>query len=592
MEQSPKFYLKISNVSQYGEPLYDDILNSDLPQEEKVKQIQMRGQEYRDEADRQKLKDYGRIGLGGLVSAASFHPILNVPYVGTGIGGAMYDTGMGIMEGDTLPELAKRAGRGFVIGETVGAIPYVGKAASKTKAGQAVLNSAPVKAIGEGANNLTNKLLENENVLRGYRTLNNALSQDVKWGVNPFKNTREVLPNFIGEEAANVDKGLLQKAKNLFAQGLDNESIRQQTGWFKGVDGKWRYEIPYGELYKHPEFTEWSDIYGRGLKSYSIKLKDLYNNPELYKNYPDFAEKTVYFDKMPKTTRGSTDYEDIFINQDLLPIENPKYIEELNRIKNTEEYINFDKLRTQFNNNQISYEEFAPLEDAFNNSVVGDRYNDLLWDDVSGLPQYLQKGDEEKLRSTLIHELQHNIQNKEGFAVGGGPIDGDDYMKLAGEVEARLAAARSLLRKQGELQEISPLTNGLGGYDVAPEQQIVKFDHNGSDLYDKLVDNDEFDYNKVMERVNKMRNPKPIEEGLKNEGKVVIMKGSEPFTKDEINPKITELTKQMSKDEIEKGYVIRYIDDYAYHLKYNKNGNHEMGKYKIDERLYDEHRQK
>lgn len=309
-------------------------------------------------------------------------------------------------------------------------------------------------------------------------------------GLRPRATTAEGQYNFIGENAQKADKVALNNAQKLFNEGVDNESIRQQTGWFKGVDGKWRYEIPYGELYEHPELTEWSDIYNRGSKSYSVKLKDLYDSPELYKNYPELGEMSVYFDKMPNAN-GVTDYESIAINQDLLPIENPKYMEELNKIKNTDEYKKFNNIREKFNNNEISYDEFEPIEEAFNNSALGDRYNDLLWDDVKELPRYLQKGNEEKLRKTLIHEIQHNIQNKEGFAVGGDPSATEDYMKLAGEVEARLAARRSLMRKPEELTEFSPLTNGLGGYDVAPEQQIVKFDHNDSNLYDKLINNDD-----------------------------------------------------------------------------------------------------
>ena len=117
------------------------------------------------------------------------------------------------------------------------------------------------------------------------------------------------------------------------------------------------------------------------------------------------------------------------------------------------------------------------MEEAFNNSPIGDKYNDLIWDDVENLPQYIQKGNEEKLRRTLIHEIQHNIQNKEGFATGAGLGD-PNYFKNAGEVEARLAARRSMLRKPGELKEISPF-EGLGGYDVSPEKQIVEFRNNG-----------------------------------------------------------------------------------------------------------------
>jgi hypothetical protein len=81
-------------------------------------------------------KNMFRIGLGSALSGASAHPILNVPYVGTGLGGALYELGQGITEGDKLPELAKRTGTGFAIGETVGAIPYAGKYANKLSGGK------------------------------------------------------------------------------------------------------------------------------------------------------------------------------------------------------------------------------------------------------------------------------------------------------------------------------------------------------------------------------------------------------------------------------------------------------------------------
>lgn len=82
------------------------------------------------------LKNMGRIGLGSVLSGASAHPVFNIPYIGTGLGGALYELGQGITEGDKLPELAKRTGAGFAIGETVGAIPYVGKGANKLSGGK------------------------------------------------------------------------------------------------------------------------------------------------------------------------------------------------------------------------------------------------------------------------------------------------------------------------------------------------------------------------------------------------------------------------------------------------------------------------
>jgi hypothetical protein len=81
-------------------------------------------------------KNTGRIWLGSALSGASAHPVFNIPYVGTGLGGALYELGQGITEGDKLPELAKRTGAGFAIGETVGAIPYAGKYANKLSGGK------------------------------------------------------------------------------------------------------------------------------------------------------------------------------------------------------------------------------------------------------------------------------------------------------------------------------------------------------------------------------------------------------------------------------------------------------------------------
>lgn len=103
------------------------------------------------EIDRQNRNANLRIGLGVTMQGVSALPVFNIPYVGTGIGGALFDAGGAIMEGKSGKDIAKKAGEGFIIGETVGALPYVGKYAGKTKAGQAAL---------KGVSNATQKLLE------------------------------------------------------------------------------------------------------------------------------------------------------------------------------------------------------------------------------------------------------------------------------------------------------------------------------------------------------------------------------------------------------------------------------------------------
>lgn len=63
------------------------------------------------EIEADNLKNMGRIALGSILSGASMHPIFNIPYVGTGLGGAMYDAGQAIVEGDKLGDIAKSGAR-------------------------------------------------------------------------------------------------------------------------------------------------------------------------------------------------------------------------------------------------------------------------------------------------------------------------------------------------------------------------------------------------------------------------------------------------------------------------------------------------
>lgn len=121
---------------------YDDIVNSNLSNADKLKALAERKAQIDSELNKQKIKDIMRAGAGAVLQGASMHPIFNIPYVGTGLGGAMFEAGQGLMEGSNLKDVGKKAAQGFAIGETIGAIPYVGKAVGKTKAGKAVTKTA------------------------------------------------------------------------------------------------------------------------------------------------------------------------------------------------------------------------------------------------------------------------------------------------------------------------------------------------------------------------------------------------------------------------------------------------------------------
>lgn len=84
-----------------------------------------------------------------------------------------------------------------------------------------------------------------------------------------------------------------------------------------------------------------------------------------------------------------------------------------------------------------------------------------------------------------------------------------------------------------------------------------------------------------------LKKPKPISSRLKKEGEVVIMKGSEPFNTGERDYAISEITSNMSPEEKVKGYAIRNLKNEYFHLEYDKNGKHKIGKFIINEGKYD-----
>ena len=46
-----------------------------------------------------------------------------------------------------------------------------------------------------------------------------------------------------GMNARTADRAALRRAEALEKSGTDNETIRQETGWYRGMDGQWRFEI-------------------------------------------------------------------------------------------------------------------------------------------------------------------------------------------------------------------------------------------------------------------------------------------------------------------------------------------------------------
>ena len=149
-----------------------------------------------------------------------------------------------------------------------------------------------------------------------------------------------------GIGARTADSAALRRAEALETSGTDNETIRQETGWYRGMDGQWRFEIDdsgatfsrtgeaqysadnadyarYTQLMNRMltgDLTEaeHAELLGLDKKNGSTKkelarridegnatLRDILQHNALFEAYPEIAETKVKFADMPSGKAGS-----------------------------------------------------------------------------------------------------------------------------------------------------------------------------------------------------------------------------------------------------------------------------------------------
>jgi hypothetical protein len=148
--------------------------------------------------------------------------------------------------------------------------------------------------------------------------------------------------SYVGVNARGVDLTQQARAQEMEQDGQDPETIRQQTGWFRGADGKWRTEIDDSKaVYKEPLRDE-------------VYLREALYHPELERSYPDILNMRLKMDLDGK-----------------------------------------DMLEGRYN--------------------IGDNSISLM----RGAP-----------KGTALHEIQHAIQIREGFAGGSNPTKAKHWAEI------------------------------------------------------------------------------------------------------------------------------------------------------------------
>lgn len=107
------------------------------------------------------------------------------------------------------------------------------------------------------------------------------------------KKNPDIRFSYAGEMAWTADQGLMDTALSLEEEGVDNESIRQQTGWFRGMDGKWRFEIDDSDMKLKP-ITE--ELLAKQHTWQGLTLEDLIEHNKLFEAYPLIKNVDVAFD--------------------------------------------------------------------------------------------------------------------------------------------------------------------------------------------------------------------------------------------------------------------------------------------------------
>lgn len=104
---------------------------------------------------------------------------------------------------------------------------------------------------------------------------------------------------FGGELAKTANKAKLSEAKELAANGASRDEIWGKTGWFQGVDSKWRFEIPdaaAGVTDKIDRNQFDPEILAPPWPTSNqtpTRLQDIIHHPELFEAYPHLGNVEV-----------------------------------------------------------------------------------------------------------------------------------------------------------------------------------------------------------------------------------------------------------------------------------------------------------
>ena len=236
---------------------------------------------------------------------------------------------------------------------------------------------------------------------------------------------KKVQMSFAGPKAKTADKIRLANAQKMLDSGADSETVRKETGWFKGYDGKWRFEIDDSNI----------EIAFNGKHS---------RDPEI-RRYAELVDKVYFLDTATQ--------------------------EEQNELVSLDEKIGSKKITPASLGDLIDapelFEAYPELQDVgiyFTDNTDGVSSYHPGFKEIT-LPKSLKR-EPTKAKKSLLHEIQHAIQDIEDFASGGN-----------------LDSNRAAVEEVMDIMELTEVQKSIATLDM-----LAKYSDNVKrPIYDKLL---------------------------------------------------------------------------------------------------------
>lgn len=230
-----------------------------------------------------------------------------------------------------------------------------------------------------------------------------------------------------GENARNADREALERAQRMEEQGFDKRQIFRDTGWFRGADGKWRFEIDDSRMKYH-------------------KMGDA----QFGKDHPEY----VRFRELElKFIEGTITDAEIAEMAEL----RSTWVNEAPRLRQMVVHGNA-KLRHMLAHDAL-FEQYPQLLDVrvrFGDTDDAGGYWDQERNEIVISNRY-RHADPAFLELTLLHEIQHAIQDIEGFAGGSNPEYWEERQRGSNPIREHDAAIEKAEREaQAALKDVPP----------------------------------------------------------------------------------------------------------------------------------------